>query len=174
MALLTDEVRRFIGVESETDEACDPVETGAVRRFSQAIMDQDEIYAPGGDAGAARYGGPVAPLFFPSFMFRRPFGTPDPITERASDPHFDGLVASSDNGLPELPLRGLALLNGGAEVEFYRYARHGEVVIQKSKYADISERESRNGPMLLVIIETEYRTKSGDLLSRIRRTIIRR
>ena len=40
MTLLTDEVRRFIGVESEEEETCEPVEQGAVRRYAQAIMDE--------------------------------------------------------------------------------------------------------------------------------------
>jgi hypothetical protein len=171
MALLTDEIRGFIGVESESNAACDVVEAGAVRRYAQAIMDDDPAYAAG---GGQRFGGPVAPPLYPAFMFRRPYGTPDVLTERAEDPDFDGLVAAASDGLPELPLPGLALLNGGAEVEFFRLARHGETVIQQSRYADIYERESRNGPMLFVVVQTEYRTGDGDVLLRIRKTIIRR
>jgi hypothetical protein len=107
-------------------------------------------------------------------MFRRALGTPDVLTERAEDPDFDGLVASAGDGLPELPLHGRALLNGGSEIEFFRYARHGETVIQQSTYADIYERESKNGPMLFVVTETEYRTGDGEILMRARKTIIRR
>ncbi len=135
MTLLTDEIRSFIGAESQTVAACDKVEPGAVRRYAQAIMDDDPDYAAG--AEAARYGGPVAPPLYPSFMFRRPYGTPDALTLRAEDPDFDGLVAAASDGLPELPLPGLALLNGGSEIEFFRYARHGESVVQRSRYADI-------------------------------------
>ncbi len=83
------------------------------------------------------------------------------------------MPAASD-GLPELPLHGRALLNGGSEIEFYRYARHGENVIQRSTYADIYERQSKNGPMLFVVTETEYLTQSGALLMRARKTAIRR
>ena len=73
-----------------------------------------------------------------------------------------------------MPLPGRALLNGGSEIEFFRYARHGETVVQRSHYADIYERESKNGAMLFVITETEYRTGGGDLLLRARKTAIRR
>jgi hydroxyacyl-ACP dehydratase HTD2-like protein with hotdog domain len=135
-------------------------------------MDDDPNYAPG--ATPVRYGGPVAPPLYPAFMFRRALGTPDVLTERAEDPDFDGLVASAGDGLPELPLHGRALLNGGSEIEFFRYARHGETVIQQSTYADIYERESKNGPMLFVVTETEYRTGDGEILMRARKTIIRR
>ena len=82
--------------------------------------------------------------------------------------------AYAGDGLPELPLPGRALLNGGSEIEFFRYARHGEGVIQRSTYADIYERQSKNGPMLFVVTETEYLTQSGELLMRARKTAIRR
>ncbi len=170
--MLTDEIRRYIGLRSETIEACDSVEPGAVRRYAQAIMDDDPDYAP--NAGNPRFGGPVSPPLYPSFMFRRPLGTPDALTERAEDPDFDGLLAAASDGLPELPLPGRALLNGGSEIEFFRYAHHGESVVQSSHYADIYERASKNGPMLFVITETEYRTGSGELLLRARKTAIRR
>ena len=41
--MLTDEIRAFIGRQSETSTAVDTVETGAVRRYSQAIMDDDRM-----------------------------------------------------------------------------------------------------------------------------------
>lgn len=172
-SILTDEIRGYIGRQSGAVAACDAVEPGAVRRYAQATMaDHDLDYAPG--AGAGRHGGPVAPPIYPAFMFRRPLGTPDVLSERAADPDFDGLVSSASDGLPELPLPGRALLNGGSEIEFFRYARHGEQVTQQSRYADIYERVSKNGPMLFVVVETEYRTSDGELLLRNRKTIIRR
>lgn len=170
--ILTDEIRSYIGRQSETVTAVDAVEPGAVRRYAQAIMaDDDGDYAP--DATPTRYGGPVAPPIYPAFMFRRPLGTPDVLTERAGDPDFDGLVSAASDGLPELPLPGRALLNGGSEIEFLRYARHGERVSQRSRYADIYERQSKNGPMLFVVVETEY-SVGTDVLLRVRKTIIRR
>ena len=174
--ILTDEIRCYIGRQSERITACDRVEPGAVRRYAQAIMaDTDPGYAPNCSLGVTtRFGGPVAPPIYPAFMFRRPLGTPDVLTERAADPDFDGLVSAATDGLPELPLPGRALLNGGSEIEFLRYARHGETVTQQSRYADIYERGSRNGAMLFVVIETEYASADGDVLLRVRKTIIRR
>lgn len=170
--MLTDEIRSFIGRGSQAMTACDTVEPGQVRRYAQAIMDDDPNYAPG--AMPERYGGPVAPPLYPAFMFRRPLGSPDVLTERAEDPDFDGLVPAASDGLPELPLRGRALLNGGSEFEFFRFARHGETVVQRSRYADIYEKDSKSGPMLFVVTETEYRTGEGELIMRARKTSIRR
>jgi hypothetical protein len=171
MALLTDEVRAFIGVGSAPKTACDKVERSEVRRYAQAIMDDDPVYVSRESSG--RYQDPVAPPLFPTMMFRRDFGTPDPVTENASNPDYDG-TAGMSLGLPSLPLPKLALLNGGSEVEFIRYARHGETVVSQSRYSDIYEKESSKGPMLFVVMETEYRTDGGDLLMKNRQTIIRR
>lgn len=171
---MTPEIERMVGVESGVETACDVVERGAVRRYVQAYMDDDPIFQSAEQAGA-RFGGPVAPPLFPMNMFRRPFGTPDPFGERAHDPHFDGIVGSTAQGLPPLPLpAGMGLLNAGTEVEVYRYARHGEPVTAKSRYAGITEKTSSKGPMLLVVIETEYRGGDGGLLLRVRKTQIRR
>jgi len=108
-------------------------------------------------------------------MFRRAADTPDPFEERASDPHFDGIVGSTAQGLPPLPLPpGTGLLNAGTEIELFRYARIGDTVTAISRYADIVEKTTSKGEMLLVVIETEYRSDGGDLLLRVRKTQIRR
>jgi hypothetical protein len=165
---------KYIGMESETETACDPVERGAVRRFAQAIMDEDPVYW-GPVKNNERYGGPVAPALYTAHIFRRPFGSEDLLTSKARDPDFDGIGATAAQGLPEIePLRGYALLNGGIEVEFFRYARHGETVRLKSRYAAITGKETSKGAMIFVVIESEYRTGAGELLIKTRRTQIRR
>ena len=172
MPILPDDARKYIGLQSRTEIACDPVERGAVRRYAQAIMDEDPIFDTA-CANNERYGGAVAPPLYLTHLFRRSFGTPDPIQANARNPDFDGSIGSA--GLPEIePLMGFALLNGGTEIEFFRYARHDETVTVSSRYADISEKETSKGPIILVIIESEYRDGQGDLLIRTRRTQIRR
>ena len=174
MALLPEAAKKYIGLQSETETACDPVERGAVRRYAQAIQDEDPIFS-GPCANNARFGGPVAPPLFPTHMFRRAFGAPDALQLRARDPDFDGLSAGASSGLPELePIKHLALLNGGSEIEFFRYARHGETVKLRSRYAGIVEKETSKGPMLFVTIETEYRGGDDTLLMKTSRTQIRR
>jgi hypothetical protein len=169
MSLLTNEVRAFIGRQSERVSASDPVEAGAIRRYAQAIMDDDPLFRSGAESSV------VAPALFPSNMFRRAPGSEDPLSLRAADPNFDGLVVAAGERLPELiPLRDLALLNGGAEFEFFRYARVGEMVSQQSRYADITERETSKGPMLFVVVETDYFGENDEILLRARKTTIRR
>jgi hypothetical protein len=172
--LLTPEVQKLVGAESGVETACEPVERGAVRRYVQAYMDEDPMFHEGLWRGDTP-GDTVAPPLFPMNMFRRPFGTPDPFAEHAGNPDFDGIVGSTAQGLPPLPLpKGIGLLNAGTEVEVFRYARHGEFVTAKSRYHSITEKQSSKGPMLLVVIETEYRGDDDGLLLRVRKTQIRR
>ncbi|MEQ8195007.1 MAG: MaoC family dehydratase N-terminal domain-containing protein, partial [Rhodospirillales bacterium] len=96
------------------------------------------------------------------------------IRENAANPDFDGIVGATVQGLPPLPLEGFALLNAGTDVEFYRYAEHGDRITAKNRYDGIVEKESRSGPMLLVFIETEYRNDKGELLMKVKKTHIRR
>jgi hypothetical protein len=172
LTLVTEDVRALVGAWTEPELACDPVEQGAVRRFAQAIMDDDPAYAADAD-GSTRYGGPIAPPLFPNHMLRRPFGTPDVLQQRAHDPDFDGVVPAA--GLPPLPgLAQLPVLNGGSEFEFYRYARHGERVSFRQRYADVHEKATAKGALVVVVIEGELRSAAGELLLRSRRTLLRR
>jgi hypothetical protein len=174
MPQLTDEIRRYIGMETELQLACDPVERGAVRRYAQAIMDPDPIYMSPEAVTGTRYTKPVAPPLFPNAMLRLPFGERDLVQERASDPHFDGAVGSSTLGLPPLPLVNSPLLNGGSECELFRYAEHGEPVWIQSRYLDIYEKQSAKGVMLMVVIETDFLDQERKLIMRFRKTQIRR
>ncbi len=171
--LLTDEVKAYIGLSTEAEFACDPVEAGAVRRFAQAIMDEHPAYQPEPNDANRRYGGPVAPPLFVNHLMRRALGTQDPVQGNAHNPDFDGILPTAS--LPAIePLKHLASLNGGSEFEFFRYARHGERVSLKLSYDDITEKVSSKGPMLLVVRLYEFRTGEGELLLRSRMTVIRR
>lgn len=174
MPRLTPEIQKYIGMETELQLACDPVERGAVRRYAQAIMDVDPIYMQEEAVQGTRYRKPVAPPLFPNAMLRLPFGERDLVQERAADPHFDGAVGSSTLGLPPLPLVNSPLLNGGSEVELYRFAEHGEWIRLKSRYLDIYEKETSKGVMLFVVIETDFLDEAGNLVMRFRKTQIRR
>ena len=174
MAILTDDMRRFIGVESPVLSAPEPVELGAVRRYAQAILDEDPIFAQDEAAREAGLPGAVAPPLYPVQSFRRAFGAPDPLVARATDPDFDGSVGSSIRGLPELPTAGLVRLNGGSEMELLRYARHGERISIQARYASITERQTSKGPMIIVVIETSYFTTPDDVIMKVRSTSLLR
>ena len=171
---ITDEARSYIGMESEPVTAWESVEPGAVRRFVQAIMDDDPIYWDEEAATARGYDGPVAPPLYPGFAFRRPPGTPDPLDRVKENPNFDGIGGTGTGRLPTIPNLPPRTLNGGVEAEFLALARHGDRITAQSKYVDIYEREGRSGKMVFIVTETTYTNQDGQVLVKIRNTGIRR
>jgi hypothetical protein len=149
------------------------VERGAVRRYAQAIMDVDPIYMGDDPDAAERFGGAVAPPLFPILMLRAPYDLPDVLEARATDPDFDGAVASSTYGLPPLPGK-CSLMNGGVEVELFRYLNHGEELFVEASYESISEKETSKGWMVFVVYDCRFFDGGGKLVVRLRRTQIRR
>jgi acyl dehydratase len=171
---ITDEVRALIGRESEPVTAWEAVEPGAVRRFTQAIMDNDPVYWDADAAADSRYGAPSAPPLYPSFAFRRLPGTPDPLDQARDNRDFDGIGSAGGGRLPVIPGLPVRTLNGGVEAEFFALARHGDRITAQSRYADIYEREGRTGKMVFIVTETTYTNQDGQVLAKIRNTGIRR
>ena len=166
---ITEEMRALVKQWGRTVASTEPVERGAVRRYAQAIMDQDVAYKePVPNRGPTA----IAPPLYPMNVFRRGFDESDLLTERAEDPDFDGLTADVALGLPALNLPVMVLLNGGSSVELLRYARHGESVHARSRYLEITEKESRAGPMVVAVIETEYSGDDGELLIIVQKTLL--
>jgi acyl dehydratase len=160
---ITDDVKKLIGYETDWVEAYDPVEQGAIRRFYQAVMDDDPAYWNTEYATTTKYTAVVAPPLFPLHAFRRPPDTPDPL-DRMGDPNFDGVTRDFGLGLPPVPIAFPRLLNGGNEVEVYRLAHIGDRIRAKSKYVDIYQKEGRSGTLVFILVETVYADHKGELL----------
>ena len=172
---ITPEVKALIGMEGEPQTCWEPVERSEIRRFAQAVMDDDPIFWNDDYAKNTRYGGVVAPPLFPLFAHRRPPDTPDPLAEAVTNPEFDGFAGLMTTGLPPVPLPHLPrLLNGGNEVEFYQLPRLGDRITARSKYLDIYEKSGRSGTMVFIVIETRYTNQHDELLMVSRVTLIRR
>jgi hypothetical protein len=170
---ITDEIRRLIGVSTKPQVAHHPVEASEIRRFHHATMDPALRYVDEEWAAASRYGGLVAPPAYPTVSIRRMPGAADPLDDMGR-PDFDGLQRELRPGLPPVEVSLPRLLNGGYEYEFFRYARPGERILCTSTYQDIYQRESKNGPMVFILIEDLYTTQSGERLLRMVNTTILR
>jgi hypothetical protein len=168
---ITPEVKALIGAEAPPLQARHPVEASEVRRFHQAVMDNAPRYWD--SAAATRYGGSVAPIGFPVHAFRRAEDEPDPL-DAMDQPDFDGVDRRLRPGLPPVLLPLKRLMNGGYEYELFRYARPGERIVVRSRYADICQRNGRTGPIVFVVIEDTYETDRGERLLRSTNTMILR
>jgi acyl dehydratase len=172
---LTPAVKALIGMEGEPQTCWEPVERSEIRRFAQAVMDDDPIFWNDAYVKTTRYGTVVAPPLFPLFAYRSTPGSPDLLADAATDPDFDGFAGLTTTGLPPLHLPQLPrLLNGGNEVELYQLPKLGDHLTARSKYVDIYEKTGRSGIMVFIVIETRYTNQDGALLMISRVTLIRR
>jgi acyl dehydratase len=172
---LTPAVKALIGMEGEPQTCWEPVERSEIRRFAQAIMDDDPIFWDDAYVKTTRYGTVVAPPLFPLFAYRCTPGSPDLLADAATDPDFDGFAGLTTTGLPPIHLPQLPrLLNGGNEVELYQLPKLGDHLTARSKYVDIYEKTGRSGTMVFIVIETRYTNQDEALLMISRVTLIRR
>lgn len=169
------ELRKYVGLVGQPRTAT-PLEADALRRFTQAIMDDDPTYYDPAAASRSPQGTIAAPPLFPVHSFRRQPGTPDPLQAVIDDPEHDGIGGASGTlqGLPPIPSPFKRLLNGGNEIEFFRCLALGERAVAKPRYQGVELKQGRSGPMLLVTIEVRWETDTGELLMINRQTSIRR
>jgi acyl dehydratase len=173
VSVLTDEVRALVGVEGPPRLAPEPVGADALRRFVQAAMETDPIHWDEHAARERGFDGVVAPPLYPLHAFPRASGSPDPLDVLAGDADWDGIELVED-GLPPIDVPLSRLLNGGVAAEVFGLARLGDRLSARSRYAEVSERAGSSGPMVFVVVETDYRRQDGALLLRTRTTMIAR
>jgi acyl dehydratase len=139
--------RSALGVESAPVSY--DVEKGAIRKFAEAIGDEDPIYYDEKAAQAAGFKTIVAP---PTFL----------CTFRAQE-------------LPDLKIQfGRVRLNGGNEYEYYKPVYAGDTITITAQYADVSERSGRTGNMVFVITELTFKNQHGEVVAKGRNTGIMR
>jgi len=139
--------RSVLGVES-TPIRYD-VEKGAIRKFAEAIGDEDPIYYDEQAAQAAGLQTIVAP---PTFL----------CTFRAQE-------------LPDPKITfGRVRLNGGNAYEYYQPVYAGDTITVTAKYADVVERTGRTGKMVFVFTELTFRNQHGAVVAKGRNTGIMR
>jgi len=139
--------RSVLGVESAPIHY--DVEKGAIRKFAEAIGDEDAIYY---DAKAAQAAGLKTIVAPPTFL----------CTFRAQE-------------LPDLKIAfGRVRLNGGNAYEYYQPIYAGDTVTVTAKYADVAERTGRTGKMVFVSTELTFRNQHGEVVAKGRHTGIMR
>lgn len=162
--VLTDAVLALVGVQGPVRTMAYPLAHDEIRRFSQAAMEVDPIHWSKEAAQRRGYPDIVAPPLFPLHALRREPGTPDPLDAAFTDPDWDGIELVED-GLPPLEIPLERLLNGGVTAKVYDLARPGDVISAQARYHEITERSGRSGPMVFVVVETDYRADDRPLLT---------
>jgi MaoC dehydratase-like protein len=106
--------------------------------------------------------------------FVEAIGDPNPRWRKEAPPTF--LVAMAPVGLhlAEAEEYGKGWLNGGNRFEYLAPVLIGDVITARGHVADVYEKEGSSGNLLFIIFETEYTNQRGDLVARVRGTMIRR
>lgn len=171
-SVLTDEVRDLVGVQGPVRFMPYPLSHDEIRRFSQAAMELDPIHWSPEAARGRGYDDIVAPPLYPLHAMRRDPGTNDPLDQAYAHPEWDGIELVED-GLPAINLPLERLLNGGVSATVFDLAKPGDVISAQAKYSSISERMGRTGPMVFVVVETNYRATDQVLLRTLTTMIAR-
>jgi acyl dehydratase len=176
MTLITDQVRALMGAESEKQTSPIPVSEELLRRFTQAVMEDNPVHWDHATAQASKYGEVVATPLFPLHASRRPPGAADPFERFKDDAQDDGTLGESGGwGLPPIDIPLKRVLNGGTEAEFFKLACIGDIISSRSRYVDIAERQGRDGnPLVIVRVATTYTNQHDEVLAVITTSMIRR
>ena len=144
-SVITDEMRARIGVESEP--VTYEVDNTGCRQFARAVGYTDPIYFDEAAAKAQGHRGIVAPVGF--------LGHPV-------------VVPGQPARLPEafrLEIPYKRVLNGGTDVEYLQTVCAGDKLSASTKLSDLTEREGKMGPMLIVSTETIFRDDKGETVA---------
>ena len=135
--VITEAMKKAIDVSSEP--ASFEVEKGHIKRFAEAIGDDNPIWQNETHARTTPVGGVVAP---PTFL-------------RMCVP----------NELPELELPFSRGLDGGSEWEYFVSVRPGDSVTVTQRITDFTEKHGRLGTMLIETREMSYKNQLGELVA---------
>ncbi len=148
---ITEEMRSRIGVE--TPPAIYEIERESIRRFAQAIGDDNPLYLDEDYAAKSKYGRLVAP---PGMIGNYEYPTNGaPHTARVQSPFW-------------------RRFNGGNEYEYFKPVLAGDTLTATSKLVELNDRMGGPdiGRMLVQVVETTFRNQHGDVVAKERRTNI--
>lgn len=126
------------------------VEKRHIRQFAEAIGDLNPLYVDEEYAAKTSYGGIIAPPTFP-------------------------IAIGQDSGESlDLGLEQRRMLHGEQEFIYSRPIRPGDRLHCQMKVTDVYEREGRKGTMQFLVLDTEMKDESGEMVVISRTNIIYR
>ena len=149
MSLLDiEKLRDEIGVEWEP--RIYEIEKGMIRRFAQAIDDQNPLWQDEEYASKSQYDGIIAP---PTFILT--IG-------------FEQIQQKMTTLMP-----GVGRLHGGTELEYYQPVKPGDTITASGKISDLRERQgSELGKMVLVTFDINYKNQRQESVAKCRQLTI--
>ena len=150
-SVITDEMRSLIGIESKPSVY--EIQKEPIRRWAEAIGDDNPLYHDEKYARKSRFGGIITPPgMVGNYSFPVKVGGPLPQAESPFWRRF----------------------NGGNEFEFLKPVQAGDVLTSTTKLVDLQERRGRPGigRMLIQTIESTFKNQKGEVAVKARNTRI--
>jgi acyl dehydratase len=154
--MVPDELKQYIG-------KVDPphvreVERGSIKRYAEAVGNDNPLYFDEEYAKESRYGGIIAPPGFFGWAIQ-------------AVPSSEGII-----GLMGAMINAgyWRILDGGMAYDFFLPVRAGDVIIASPKVKDVSAKEGKSGTMIICQFETTYLNQNGDLVAKSYQTLIGR
>jgi acyl dehydratase len=158
--MIPEEAKRFIG---RTDPPIvRHVEKGAIRRYAEAVGNDNPLHYDEEYARKTKYGSIIASPGFWGW----PTQTPSSSTGLAEIVG-ELQAALARGGFPRI-------LDGGISYDFFLPVRAGDVLVASPKVTGLSEKEGKSGSMIICNFETTYINQNGDLVAKSYQTFIAR
>ena len=126
------------------------VEKGHIRRFAQAIGDDNPLHYDEEYAKKSRYGGIIAPpTFATTFGFE-----------------------SKENLMEGLDINYARLLHGEQEYEYHKPIMAGDVISFSTTITDITEKQGKSGAMDIITTEMTGNNQNGERVFVGRSTVV--
>ncbi len=134
------------------------VEKGSIRRYADAVGNDNPLYYDEEYASKSRYGGIIAPPGFFGWSAKT----------IASSEAIIGLMGVLINA-------GYAgILDGGISYEFYLPVHADDTLVASPKVKDVTAKEGKSGTMIICQFETSYLNQNGDLVAKATQHLIGR
>ena len=147
-SVITDEMKKAIGVESEPTIVL--IEKEPIRRFAEAIGDPNPVYH--------------------DEEYAKKLGYRSIITPPGYHPQYSYPIKRGGREGPRFRMPFARNLNGGNEYEFFEPIQAGDVLSITNRLGDIYERDGRMGKMLFTISETVFRNQKSETVLIMRGT----
>jgi acyl dehydratase len=140
------------------------VEKGAVRRFAEAVDDNNPLYMDEEYARKSKYGSIIAPPGFFGWPLKQTRGSP-----LAVDIPPELEAAFEKAGYP-LSL----VLDGGMEYEFFLPVRAGDILSAVTTVRNLRERTGERGSIIVSFLDTVYQNRAGETVAKQQLMFVRR
>ena len=148
-SVVTQELRSLLGVEVGPNVY--EIERGMIKKFAEAIDDDNPLWQDEDYAKQARYGNIVTPPTFLACL--------------RLDELLDQQMAA------ECSLT--RFLDGGKELEYFQPITVGDIISVSGKVVDLEEREGKRGKMLFIVSELIYKNQRGEIVAKARNILVR-